>query len=161
MHLTDLQVILVSETDASLRIVLAALLGAMLGLERSIAGKHAGMRTYGMVSVGACLFTTVGIIAAQQFSMFATINPLQLASSVIIGIGFVGAGLSMFHDTHPVELTTAAGILVAAGVGIAAGFGLVELSVVAVLMSLLLLRVFTRIEHSAQKRFGDGVDEKK
>ena len=145
-----------TEISASVRIVLAAVLGILLGLERSIAGKHAGMRTYGLVAVGSCLFTVVGILATYQFAIFPGINPLQLASSVIIGIGFVGTGLAMFRDSHPVELTTAAGIFVAAGIGMAVGFGLTMLSVVTVVVSLLVLRVFTRLEKGIQKKFGDG-----
>jgi len=147
-----------SELGASLRIVLAAMLGIALGLERSIAGKHAGMRTYGLVAVGSCLFTVVGVLATYQFAIFPGINPLQLASSVIIGIGFVGTGLAMFRDSHPVELTTAAGIFVAAGIGMAVGFGFIMLSVVTVAVSLLVLRVFTRLEKAVQKKFGDGVE---
>jgi len=160
MQLQDIQTIFISESDASLRIILSAVLGAMLGLERSIAGKHAGMRTYGLVSIGSCLFTVAGVIAAQHFSIFPSVNPLQLASSVIIGIGFVGAGLSMFRDNHPVELTTAAGIFVASGVGIAIGFGLVWLSVVTVIVSLIMFRVLSRLECSVQKRFGVETENK-
>ena len=77
---------------------------------------------------------------------------------MIIGIGFVGTGLAMFRDSHPVELTTAAGIFVAAGIGMAVGFGFIMLSVVTVAVSLLVLRVFTRLEKAVQKKFGDGVE---
>jgi len=158
MHFFDFHSILFSEAAASWRIVLAAVFGIALGLERSIAGKHAGMRTYGLVAIGSCLFTVIGTLATYQFAMFSSINPLQLAGSVIIGIGFVGTGLAMFHDSHPVELTTAAGIFVAAGVGMAVGFGFIMLSAVTVVVSLIVLRGLTHFEHAAQKRFGDGTE---
>ena len=68
--------------------------GDLLGLERSIAGKHAGMRTYALVSLGSCLFVIVGTLASYQLSIFSGINPLQIAGSIVIGIGFIGSGLA-------------------------------------------------------------------
>src|SRR6185437_15380794 len=105
------------------RLVLAAALGAVLGLERSLAGKHAGMRTYALVSTGSAMFVITGVMASYQLQMFAGVNPLQISSNVVLGVGFLGTGLAVFRGDHPVELTTAAGLWVAAGIGMAAGFG--------------------------------------
>ena len=96
------------ETVLIVRLVAAALLGGLLGLERSIAGKHAGMRTYAMVSLGSALFVGVGTIASFQLSMFSGVNPLQIASNVVVAIGFLGVGLTVFRGEHPVELPPSA-----------------------------------------------------
>lgn len=137
------------------RIAVAAVLGMMLGLERSLAGKHAGMRTYALVSMGSALFTVSGILAAYQFSQFASTNPLQLAGFVIVGIGFIGSGLAVFRGEHPVELTTASGIWVVAGIGIAAGFGFCTLALAATLFGIVIFSVLARIEHWMGTRFGE------
>lgn len=131
------------------RLLLAAALGAALGLERSLAGKHAGMRTYALVSTGSALFVIIGVMASYELSSFVGINPLQIASNVVLGVGFLGTGLAVFRGDHPVELTTAAGLWVAAGIGMAAGFGFSVLAfgtaVIAVLILSLLLSVENRV----------------
>ncbi len=141
------------ESELIVRLVIAAVLGSALGLERSLAGKHAGMRTYAMVSLGSCLFVVIGELSSLQFSMFAGINPVQIASSVVIGIGFIGAGLSALHGEHP-ELTTASGIWVAAGVGMATGFGFISMAISSVIIGLIVFLVFARLERKMNERYG-------
>src|SRR3990167_7748764 len=101
------------EIEVIVRLVVAVLLGALFGLERSLAGKHAGMRTYALVSLGSALFTVVGVVASYQLASFVGINPLQIAGSVVIGIGFIGAGLAVYKSEDPLDLPTASGIWVA------------------------------------------------
>jgi len=136
---------------------LAAALGAALGLERSLAGKHAGMRTYALVSTGSALFVIIGTLASYNLSVFAGVNPLQIASNVVLGVGFLGTGLAVFRGDHPVELTTAAGLWVAAGIGMAAGFGFSILafgtSVIAVLILSLLLPVENDLRSSYTEEY--------
>ena len=89
----------------------AIILGGVLGLERNLAGKTAGMRTYAMVSLGSALFV---IISNSVFMTYfkagvTSINPLVMASKVIVGIGFIGAGLVFLKDNKITGLTTAAG----------------------------------------------------
>jgi len=137
------------------RLFVAAVLGALLGLERSLAGKHAGMRTYALVAMGSCLFVIVGTLSSYQLSFFPGVNPVQIAASVVIGIGFIGSGLAAFHGgAHPVELTTAAGIWVAAGVGMALGFGFYLLPIAATLFAITTLTLLKRVETAAEKKFG-------
>lgn len=142
----------VLETQAVVGLVLSALLGTALGLERSLAGKHAGMRTYALVTLGACLFTLAGALASYKMAIFAGINPLQLAGSVAIGIGFIGAGLTALNREHA-ELTTAAGIWVAAAVGVACGLGLYVLAVITAVLGILIFSVFARLEHAISLRY--------
>ncbi len=140
------------EAQIVLNIIIAALLGIILGLERTMASKHAGMRTYGLVSMGSALFVTIGTMASFQFSLFTGINPLQLAGFVVVGIGFIGSGLAAVGNNHP-ELTTAAGLWLAAGVGIAAGFGYYTLAFVSTILAILIFSLVLRIENSLRRRF--------
>ncbi len=142
------------ENEFILRLVIAALLGALLGLERSLAGKHAGMRTYALVSLGSALFTIAGVAASYQFAAFSGVNPLQLAGYIIVGIGFIGSGLGGSGGDHPAELTTASGIWVVAGIGIAAGLGYTSMALTATVIAALIFTVFARIERKIRLRFG-------
>ena len=135
-------------------LVMATILGAIMGLERSLAGKHAGMRTYALVALGSCLFVVVGTLASFEMSFFSGLNPLQIASSVVIGIGFIGSGLAALHGGNPVELTTASGLWVAAAVGMACGFGLYVIAIATVVVSVVILSLFSRVEHRLRVRYG-------
>jgi putative Mg2+ transporter-C (MgtC) family protein len=135
-------------------LLIAALLGSLLGIERAVAGKHAGMRTYALVSLGSCLFVLMGTIASEAFlPMFGGVNPLQLAGSVIIGIGFIGSGLVAIRGDNHVELTTAAGIWVVAAIGMACGFGLYILATVATVIAAAILTLFLRVENNVRRKY--------
>ncbi len=142
-----------SEAAMVWSLVMAAILGSLLGIERSVAGKHAGMRTYALVSLGSCLFVLISTFASNMFAAaFPGINPVQIAASVVIGIGFIGSGLvSLKNDTH-VELTTASGIWVVAGVGMACGFGMYTLATVSTVLAAAILSLFLRVENGIKKR---------
>jgi putative Mg2+ transporter-C (MgtC) family protein len=135
------------------RLVLAGALGAGLGLERSLAGKHAGMRTYALVSTGSAMFVIIGVLASYDLSSFAGINPLQIASNVVLGVGFLGTGLAVFRGDHPVELTTAAGLWVAAGIGMAAGFGFSLLAFGAAVIAVLILTLLLSVENNVRDKY--------
>lgn len=143
------------ENEFIIRIVAAALLGSFLGVERSISGKHAGMRTYALVSLGSALFVGTGTLASLGLlPLFGGINPLQIAGSVVLGVGFLGTGLSVFRGEHPVELTTASGLWVSAGVGMACGFGLYTLAVTSTVLGIIIFSVFARLESRIGAFFG-------
>lgn len=144
-----------SEAAMAWSLLLAALFGALLGIERSIAGKHAGMRTYALVSLGSCLFVIIGTLASENLaSAFTGVNPLQIAGSVVIGIGFIGSGLvALRGDSAHVELTTATGIWVVAGVGMACGFGMYMLATVTTVLAAAILSLFLRVENGIRKRY--------
>lgn len=147
------------EAQAAVSLLIAALLGAAMGLERSLSGKHAGMRTYALVSLGSCAFVVVGTIASLKLSLFSGLNPLIIASNVVVGIGFIGAGLAAFSREHPVELTTATGIWVAAAVGMAAGYQLFGIALSVVVISVVILAVLSKIEHRLRQKFGSETSE--
>jgi len=148
----------IMESTFMLNLIIAVLLGTLLGVERSISGKHAGMRTYALVSLGSCLLVIIGTTASFQLSYFAGINPLQIAGSVVIGIGFIGSGLAMFRGDHPVELTTASGIWLVSGIGMACGFGFYWLATAATVLGILIFSVLLRIENGLRKKYGTDND---
>ena len=124
-----------------LRLLLAAVLGTAIGYQRKRAGKPVGIRTYVLIALGAALFTVVSI-----FGFSGVGDPSRVAAGVVIGIGFIGAGV-IFRGPQAGEvtgLTTAASMWAAAAVGLAAGAGLYLISAVATLLivvSLLLSKI--------------------
>lgn len=110
--------------EGLLRVIVAGVLGGLIGLEREIVGKPAGIRTYGLVGMGAAAFTVVG---AQVFGEGDPAS--RVGQGIVTGIGFLGAGTILHMSRRIVGLTTAAGIWVAAAVGMAVGGGLYILAI--------------------------------
>lgn len=121
-----------------LKLFIALALGISLGIERALAGKVAGMRTYGLVTMGSTLFVTIGILASGGFVAGGAFpdSSARVTAAIIQGIGFIGAGLIFLKDKKVSGVTTAAGIWIAAGVGAAIGYGFYILAVTATLFSL-------------------------
>lgn len=128
-----------------LSLIIALVLGACLGTERTFAGKTAGMRTYALVSMGSCLFILIARFVIPTAGTYA-FDPLRIAAGVIMGIGFLCGGVIIFRDSHLSGLTTAAGLWVAAGIGMAVGYGLTPLAVFATLATLFIFVVMWFIE---------------
>ncbi len=128
--------------DLFLNLAVAAGLGLVLGFERTIAGKRAGMRTFALVSLSAALFVVVSILINDMFLGRVNFDPMRVPAAIISGIGFIGAGLILFRENALRGLTTAAGLWVAAGVGVASGFGLYA---IAIFTTLLTLFIFTAV----------------
>ena len=129
------------------RLALAALLGGILGLNREMALKPAGMRTHALVSLGAALATVTGLALAQPPGEDSA-APSRIIQGLVAGIGFVGSGVILRRtDNHTVEgLTTAASIWVIAVTGVAVGAGLWRASMIVVVISLVLLVVGSPID---------------
>jgi putative Mg2+ transporter-C (MgtC) family protein len=110
------------DLEMTLRILLAFMLGALLGWERERAGRPAGLRTFMLVTAGSAAFTLVSIYGFRDLGTVR--DPSRVAAQVVTGIGFLGAG-TIWRTTSTVRgLTTAAGIWFAAAVGMMAGAGL-------------------------------------
>ena len=137
--------------DFIIRIALAIGLGTLVGLERTLAGKTAGMRTYAMVTLGSCLFILISQIVLSTIPNPALANPLLISSAIITGIGFIGAGLVIFQSDKITGLTTAAGLWVSAGVGTASGFGFFTLATVATVAALFVFTLMWFIENFLKK----------
>ncbi|MEK7553658.1 MAG: MgtC/SapB family protein [Patescibacteria group bacterium] len=132
------------------RLVLAVVFGGLIGIERQIAHKTAGLRTFSLISLSSCLLAVISILLEKNFADF---NVAIIPTSIIGGIGFIGAGLIIFHGSHPSGVTTAAGLLVAAAVGMATGFGFYGVAVLAVAITLMVFTVFWIFE----KKFLDKI----
>ena len=125
--------------EAIARIGAAAGLGGLIGLERELDEKAAGLRTHMLVAVGAALFTMVGAYGFEDFSQ-RTIDPTRIAAQVVTGIGFLGAGI-IFRQGFTVRgLTTAASLWLVAAVGMAAGAGFWKGAVIVTVAALISLR---------------------
>ncbi len=117
------------------QICFSLLLGGLLGWQRECAGRPAGIRTYSIVTVGATLFTILSIYGFNDDS------PSRIASEVVLGIGFIGAGTIFRKEDHVEGLTTAAGLWIAAAIGMAVATGLYLLAGVTTLLIFTLLTI--------------------
>ena len=128
-----------------LRIVIAVIFGGIIGLERGLKNRPAGMRTYMLVCVGACL-----IMLTNQY-LFQVTNagdPMRLGAQVVSGIGFLGAGTIIVTKHNQIKgLTTAAGLWASAGVGLALGVGFYEAAVVACFAVFSVLTLLQRMDN--------------
>lgn len=119
--------------DFTVRILVAALVGGLIGYERELRGKMAGIRTHVLVALGACLFM---IISQYGFTGADKFDAARVAASVVGGLGFLGGGIIM-KNRHVSGLTTAAGIWVTGAIGMAAGAAMYELTVLGAFLLLL------------------------
>jgi putative Mg2+ transporter-C (MgtC) family protein len=135
--------IMLSSPEILLRLVASLLLGTAIGTEREARAHSAGMRTMALVSLGSCLFQVIAIVGFGDFTHFPHIqlDPSRMASYIIAGIGFLGAGTIMRsqEQTRMKGLTTAATIWVVAGIGLACGCGLLGDAVFVTLLTLVVL----------------------
>lgn len=134
-----------------LQLVIAMLLGMLLGMERSIVGKKAGMRTFALASLGSCLFVIISEQVVRQWVGIVDFDPLRVAAGVITGIGFIGAGMIIFHKELR-GLTTAASLWVAAGIGMAVGFGLYSIAIATTVLTLFVFTALWYIERYIERR---------
>ena len=127
-------------------ILLAIVLGAVVGIERQVSGKAAGLRTNVLICLGAAVFT---IISKQMAS--GSIDVTRIAAQIVTGVGFLGAG-AIIQDRGGVRgLTTAATIWLVASIGMACGAGYYALAAISALLAVLVLLGLGRIEKPLQK----------
>ena len=112
--------------DFVLRLLVAGILGAIIGLDREYRAKEAGYRTHFLVSLGSALIMIVSQYGFQEIikESSVTLDPSRVAAQVVSGIGFIGAGTIIFQKQIVRGLTTAAGIWATAGIGLAVGAGM-------------------------------------
>ena len=134
------------EFELFFKIILSFLLGIIVGIEREFAGKEAGPRTYSLVAIGTTLFTIISLDPIFQG------ENARIIAQILTGIGFIGAGIIIFHESKVHGLATAAGMWAMAGIGISVGMGYYALSVFSVLMVLVILYVFRKINFDRNLR---------
>lgn len=133
------------------RLLLASLLGGLIGLEREVYGRPAGFRTHLLVSLGSCLFAIASIEFYRRYGNFTGHGPVgvdaaRVAAQVVPGIGFLGAGAIIREGASVRGLTTAACLWIAAAVGLACGSGMYIISCVVTAISLTALLLLKKVE---------------
>lgn len=119
----------------NLQLLIAALLGVLIGVEREIAGKDPSIRTFALISMGSCMFA---ILSLEPMADFGVGDPARIAAQIIPGIGFIGAG-TIFRSKYGVSgFTTAALMWVTAGIGMAVGLRRTDLGVSCTITALFL-----------------------
>ena len=140
--------------DISLRLGVATILSALIGMERQFRRKPAGSRTNGLVGLGSAAMTLTGLMIANGMP---DADVTRIASVVVQGIGFLGAGVIIQAAGSVRGLTTAATMWVVAGIGIACGFGFWQVALLVTILVLALLLIFSpldaAIEEEGEKRF--------
>lgn len=128
-------------------VFIALILGGILGFQREYTKKPAGLRTYMLVSMGAALFTIISKTGFNEF-LDATFryDPSRIASNIVVGIGFLGAGVIIFQGRKVQGLTTAAGLWLAGAIGMAVGVGNVGLASFATFLGFIVLEFIGKIE---------------
>lgn len=121
------------------RLILAAILGAVIGIEREIKNRAAGFRTHIIVSVGACLIMLIGIDGIGEFSSDTARDTARIAGQVVSGIGFLGAGTILQKKNGVSGLTTAATLWLSGAIGLAVGIGYYEGAIIATVICLITL----------------------
>ncbi len=124
----------------ALQLILAAYLSAIIGMDRERKAHDAGLRTHMLVGVGACLFTVLSYLA------FPGADPARIASQILPGIGFLGAGTILKYGRNVKGLTTAASIWITAAVGMAVGVGAWFLALCATLLIWFVLVMLRHVE---------------
>ncbi len=135
----------------TVRLVLAMVIGGVIGLERGKQGRAAGMRTHILVCIGASLTAMIGFYMYDVLGM-AT-DPMRIAAQVISGIGFLGAGTIFIKGRFQITgLTTAAGLWATAAIGLALGAGFYEGALITFVFIVLSVTIFHRLEYKITKR---------
>ena len=132
------------------RILVSIFLGGIIGLERGMKNRPAGLRTYMLVCLGSCVVMLINQYTAQ---VFGTGDPVRLGAQVISGIGFLGAGTIVVTSHNQIKgLTTAAGLWASACIGLAIGIGLYEVALIAGLCVFLVLTVLHECDYMLRSR---------
>src|SRR3954463_6687451 len=122
-----------------LKLFVAMLLGGIIGTERAVLARQAaGTRTFGLVSLGACLFIVVNNYVNSAYLGVVDFQPMYVTAAIVTGIGFIGGGLIIFRGEALHGITTAAGLWIAAALGISVGFGLYLVAVYTTLLTLIM-----------------------
>lgn len=145
-----MEIRVVTSLAVVLRITVAFLLGGILGLERGLKQRPAGLRTHMLVCVGACM-----IMLTNQYiyQVFGTGDPVRMGAQVVSGIGFLGAGTIMVTKHSQIKgLTTAAGLWATAAVGLATGIGFYEAALMGTIVIVLTLTVLSALDSKMHKK---------
>jgi len=139
------------QVQIALQLILSAFLGGLIGLERESKQRAAGLRTNSLVCLGATLFTLISFNGFYWWlgKTGVAFDPSRIISTIVMGVGFIGAGLIIYRQFRVEGLTTAAGIWVVAGIGIAIGAKLYFTAIFATFLVLAILNGLRILEEKA------------
>jgi putative Mg2+ transporter-C (MgtC) family protein len=137
---------MLTDKQIFLRLIMSLFLGGLIGLERQAHRREAGLRTHILVSVGSCLIMLTSMYVFDIYNSITPIDPTRIASGVVTGIGFLGAGAIIRERIGVRGLTTAASLWVVAGIGLAVGCGFLRAAVYTAILTLATLLGFRYLE---------------
>ncbi len=138
------------------KLFVAMILGGIIGTERAVLARQAaGTRTFGLVSLGACLFIIVNNYVNSAYLGIVDFQPTYVAAAIVTGIGFIGGGLIIFRRDSLHGVTTAAGLWIAAALGIAVGYGLYAVAVYTTILVLIMFVGMWYVEDNFKQWFDD------
>ena len=140
--------------DLTARLLLAAVLGATLGLEREYRQKPAGLRTNILIALGSALLTTLSMSMSEHGG-----TPDRITAQIVTGIGFLGGGAILRSGTTVHGMTTAATIWVNAAIGMAAGAGRFAMALATTILTLVVLAVLPPVESYFERRVGTSAEK--
>ena len=148
MNITS-SILLMSSRD----LLLAIVLGVLIGLERKLVQKEVGMRTFSLISLGSALFVMISRLSMSVYLGNSSLDPSRTLGQIIVGIGFLGAGVIIFEQREGKVrgLTTAAMMWVTAAIGSAVGLGLYWLAIFTTVFVLLINLIILPIERRMDK----------
>lgn len=139
------------------RLLLTLLLSGLIGLERQVHRRDAGLRTHILVALGSCLIMLTSLYVFDIYKDRVSLDPARIAAGVITGIGFLGAGTIIREPEKVRGLTTAASLWVVAGVGLAVGIGFNKVAIYTTALVLIVLHFLRFAERSLAKGGKNGV----
>ncbi len=139
------------------RLLLTLILSGLVGLERQVHRRDAGLRTHILVALGSCLIMLTSMYVFDIYKDAASLDPARIAAGVITGIGFLGAGAIIREPERIRGLTTAASLWVVAGIGLAVGIGFNKVAIYTTILVLIVLHFFRYVEGSLTKEGKDGI----
>lgn len=135
-----------------IRLLTSVVLGGLIGLEREIQRREAGLRTHILVCLGSALIMLTSLYIFDIYKNIGNLDPTRIAAGVVTGIGFIGAGAIIRHQDAVKGLTTAASIWVVSGIGLTVGCGFLSAAVVTTILVLIVLFTLRRMEKLFSKK---------
>jgi putative Mg2+ transporter-C (MgtC) family protein len=146
-----------TELQMVIRLLLTLVLSGLIGLERQVHHRDAGLRTHILVALGSCLIMLTSLYVFDIYKSQVALDPARIAAGVVTGIGFLGAGTIIRESDGVRGLTTAASLWVAAGLGLAVGVGFIKIAVYTTVLVLIVLHFLRFIEKPLAKEEKHGL----
>ena len=146
-----------NDLEIVMRLLLTLVLSGLVGLERQVHRRDAGLRTHILVALGSCLIMLTSLYVFDIYKGQVSLDPARIAAGVVTGIGFLGAGTIIRSPDGVKGLTTAACLWVVAGIGLAVGVGFNKIAIYATVLVLIVLHFFRYVEGSLTKEGKGGI----